>query len=113
MCLREMLYNRYSLPITVLLPLTLAALAYLPQSQNSLRGDAVDVSTEVKPTESKETQDLRKRAWVPEIDPDGLPSSYAMKMATCATKHVKKLSDLIHDFGDIEDPTQTQTRSPS
>ena len=70
----------------------------------------INVATDVKPTETKEIQDLRKRAGVPEIDPDALPSSYAVKMNQCATKHVKRLADLISLFKAIKDPTDIQIR---
>ena len=69
---------------------------------------------EVKPLENKEVADMRKKAGVPEIDPDALPSSYASKMTACATKHVKKLADMIKSFDAIpsEDITPIQTRNP-
>ena len=74
---------------------------------------SIDVDKDVKPTEAKEVMDLRKRAGVPEIDPDALPSSTVTKMTACATKHIKKLSDLLDDFKSIEKPTDVQKRHPN
>ena len=68
---------------------------------------------EVKANASKEAAEMRKRAGVPEIDPDAKPSSSAPKIVSCATKHVKKLADLIEIFKGIDKPTAIQTRSPS
>ena len=68
---------------------------------------------EVKANDSKEAAEMRKRAGVPEIDPDAKPSSSAPKIVSCATKHVKKLADLIEIFKGIDKPTAIQTRSPS
>ncbi|CAE7194944.1 unnamed protein product [Symbiodinium sp. CCMP2592] len=54
---------------------------------------------EIKPAEAagtpnKEALDLRKRANVPEIDPDALPSSYCQKLLLCLTKRTNKLQDI-------------------
>ena len=73
----------------------------------------IDVDKEIKPTEAKEVHELRKKAGVPEVDPDSPPSTYATKMTSCATKHVKKLADMIQLFEKIpeSDATPVQKRS--
>ena len=69
---------------------------------------------------SKEVLDLRKRAGVPELDPDALPSSCAAKMMSCLLKRIKKLNDLHESFtdglnlnnksGNKKDPTEVQSK---
>ena len=52
----------------------------------------MDVSAEEAKTDSKQASDQRKRAGVPEIDPDALPSSYCGKISACLGKRIQKLA---------------------
>ena len=54
-----------------------------------------DVKTVV---ETQESLDLRRKAGVPEIDPDGLPSSYCLKLQACLNTRIKKLNLLKEPF---------------
>ena len=68
---------------------------------------------EIKPAEAagatpnKEALDLRKRANVPEIDPDALPSSYCQKLLLCLTKRTNKLQDIRDDCKPTNDQGQS------
>ena len=42
--------------------------------------------------DSKDCVEQRKRAGVPEVDPDALPSSYCAKFVACLGKRIKKLA---------------------
>ena len=61
-------------------------------------------------SESKDIQDLRKRAGVPEIDPDALPTSYIRKLKSCVEKRMKTLSALRDAFDETKRLTPTQTK---
>ena len=62
---------------------------------------------------SKEVMLLRKRAGVPEVDPDGLPSAVAGKMISCMTKRKKMMSAISELFGQIKKPTEIQQKTLS
>eukprot|EP00439_Symbiodinium_sp_Y106_P030613 s149_g3.t1 len=55
--------------------------------------DLKDESTKTV-LETKEILDMRKRAGVPDINPDALPSSYCQKLLVCLNKRNTKLRDL-------------------
>ena len=55
--------------------------------------DLKDESTKTV-LETKEILDMRKRAGVPDINPDALPSSYCQKLLVCLNKRNTKRRDL-------------------
>ncbi|CAE7223040.1 unnamed protein product [Symbiodinium sp. CCMP2592] len=55
--------------------------------------DFKDVDTKAA-LETKEILDMRKKAGVPDINPDALPSSYCQKLLVCLNKRNTKLRDL-------------------
>ena len=73
---------------------------------------AIPIKTEdLKPgVDGKELQALRKKAGVPEIDPDAPSSTYATKMTSCLEKRLDKVSDLKDGFGKIKKPSDLQAR---
>ena len=42
--------------------------------------------------------DLRKRAGLPEMDPNAIPSSYVLNIQKCTDTRTKKLNELLQSF---------------
>ena len=61
--------------------------------------------------DSKETLSLRKRAGVPEVDPEQLPSSVATKMLACIGKRKKKMADVADLYKKIAKPSELQEKT--
>ena len=57
---------------------------------------------------SKEVMSLRKRAVVPEVDPDSLASSVATKMIQCMNKRAKTMAAICEFCDAIKKPSQLQ-----
>ena len=52
----------------------------------------MDITAAEAKMDSKDCVEQRKRAGVPEVDPDALPSSYCAKFVACLGKRIKKLA---------------------
>ena len=66
---------------------------------------------EMKPgVDGKELQALRKKAGVPEIDPDAPCSIYATKMASCLEKRLDKATALKLQFEQIVQPSSLHSK---
>ena len=76
-----------------------------------LAGDGESISPEEAQAvaESKEIADLRKRAGVPEIDPDAMATSYIKKLMACLGKRSTKIAALQEAF-DKRKLSETQAR---
>ena len=51
---------------------------------------------------NKDAADLRKRAGVPEMDPNSCPSSHVFKIKKCIDARTKKMNDIITSIDDIK-----------
>ena len=78
-----------------------------------LSGGAIQIGAdEVKAgVDGREMQALRKRAGVPEIDPDAFPSTYCSKMLQRMSKRSGKATEIKDLFAKIKKPNDTHTRS--
>ena len=59
----------------------------------ALQGQAVDLDSNAPGLEAQEVIQLRKKAGIPEMDPEASPSTYVNKIQLCISKRVQKLND--------------------
>ena len=61
-------------------------------------------------TDPKEVLAIRKRAGIPEVDPDARASTYANKMTDCISKRRRKLNVVLELYQDLDPITAKQTQ---
>ena len=79
----------------------------------ALQGQAVDLDSNAPGLEAQEVIQLRKKAGIPEMDPEASPSTYVNKIQLCISKRVQKLNDLRLAFNNTKKLTPNQEKYPA